>query len=250
MKNQKNKWFAFVQDKPEYTYKILCFPYAGAGASIFASWGKFFSAQEFGLYPVQYPHRESRIREEMIYNIREMAQELVQSDETFFRENKIILYGKCLGSLTAFAVAAYMEQTLGVKPVLLVSSSGASPEFMKLESPQNFDNEQEMQQLLLKYDFITQEQMTDPMFSGFYLPVLKGDYQMQAMFQDSPENTISCNILFLQGTEEVYPQQAMISGWGKRTTGHFTKTILSGGHYFESPSTIPEVLAVIRKELQ
>ena len=38
--NKKYKWFQFFQEKEDAAYNFFCFPHAGAGASIYATWGK------------------------------------------------------------------------------------------------------------------------------------------------------------------------------------------------------------------
>ena len=36
----KYKWFSFENEKDSAKYNFFCFPHAGAGASLYASWGK------------------------------------------------------------------------------------------------------------------------------------------------------------------------------------------------------------------
>ena len=145
----KNKWFSFIKSHKDQKPDVILFPHAGAGASTFASWGKKFQACGFGFYPVQYPGRESRMSEPICTNIRELAEELILSDPELFRGD-LIFYGKCLGALIAFAAAEAMEQHYHHSPRLLITSSGAAPEDMRLEMADS----ENIDALLLKYHFV------------------------------------------------------------------------------------------------
>lgn len=239
----KNKWFAFTKPHQENMPNILLFPHAGAGASAFASWGKVFTQEGFGFYPVQYAGRESRMSEPADTDIHKLAEDLVLSEPELF-QGDFIFYGKCLGALTAFAVSEAMEKYYHHKPKLLITSSGASPEDMKLERPLN----QNIQSLLLKYHFVTEEQLKDETFQEYYLPVIQNDYLLQMSFQENYYK-IPCDIMAFYGKEDSRLNAEMLRKWKNYTDGNYTEYAFSGNHFFENQGHLQEIVSIIKKEV-
>src|SRR5215831_8449120 len=64
---KRNPWIAFRRRSSSARVRLFCFPYAGAGASVFRPWGDFLP-QEFELCAVQLPGREERLQEEPFAN--------------------------------------------------------------------------------------------------------------------------------------------------------------------------------------
>ena len=56
-----NSWIAYSKQNLNASLRLFCFPYAGAGASVFAQWAKALPA-EIEVHAVQLPGRETRWR--------------------------------------------------------------------------------------------------------------------------------------------------------------------------------------------
>ncbi len=237
----KNKWFSFIKSHKDQKPDVILFPHAGAGASTFASWGKKFQACGFGFYPVQYPGRESRMSEPICTNIRELAEELILSDPELFRGD-LIFYGKCLGALIAFAAAEAMEQHYHHSPRLLITSSGAAPEDMRLEMADS----ENIDALLLKYHFVTEIQLKDETFREYYLPTVRNDYILQSSFEDSGY-LLSCDIMALYGKDDTRLTPEMLRRWQSHTKGNYTDHAFPGDHFFESQNILDEILFMIKR---
>lgn len=245
----KNKWFSFVKNNFADGFNVVMFAHAGAGASSFAPWGKIFDNAGFNFYPVQYPHRESRMKEPMIYDICEIAESIVNSDPELFSSPKTILYGKCLGVLVAYEVAKYMKQKYGNSPCLFVTSSGLTPEDMKIEMPQNPDDEDLMKSLLLSHGFAEKQQLENQDFINYYLPVLKDDYIMQASYNYKATEPLECNITALYGKNDPKINEQSISKWSEYTNGTFKVFSFDGEHFFENRNNLAEIIKILTEAI-
>lgn len=240
----KNKWFSFAKPHAGQNPDVLLFPHAGAGASTFASWGKQFTERGLGFYPVQYPNRETRMNEPMPSDIKELAEELLASDAELFQGN-VIFYGKCFGALIAYAVAETMNRTYHHMPILFMTSSGVAPEDMKLKAPSNACDNKEMEQLLLKYGFVTASQLQNENFQEYYLPAVKNDYLLQLSFQDD-NYILPCDIVGLYGTNDKKLSVDTMRKWEKRTNRHYQEYAFEGEHFFENKNHLNEILDIIQ----
>ncbi|MFQ5419788.1 MAG: thioesterase II family protein, partial [Anaerolineae bacterium] len=62
MNNPQNKWLFYYQPNRQAAVRLFCFPYSGAGASLFLPWRSILP-KSIDLVPVQLPGRENRIGE-------------------------------------------------------------------------------------------------------------------------------------------------------------------------------------------
>ena len=63
-----NPWTRFATPNPGVTLRLFCFPYAGAGASVYRRWRARLPTW-IHLCPIQLPGREERIREAPFTNM-------------------------------------------------------------------------------------------------------------------------------------------------------------------------------------
>src|SRR5258708_30995182 len=70
-----NPWIAFRRGGPSGWARLFCFPYGGAGVSVFRQWADFLPP-EFELCGVQLPGREERLRDSLFTHIEPMVESL------------------------------------------------------------------------------------------------------------------------------------------------------------------------------
>lgn len=105
--------------------QFFMFPYAGSGASLYRAWPT--AINEICLNPVQPPGRENRLRECESSSFRKWAvdfTDVVQANPDLYHG---VLFGHCMGAVTAAAVAAEMNSR-GLAPKALVVSSSRPPD--------------------------------------------------------------------------------------------------------------------------
>jgi len=63
-----NPWIIYPKPNPQASLRLFCFPYAGAGASIFRTWHSFMTP-EIEVCSLQLPGRETRIKEPLFTDL-------------------------------------------------------------------------------------------------------------------------------------------------------------------------------------
>jgi medium-chain acyl-[acyl-carrier-protein] hydrolase len=119
-----------AQEKQERAWetrrgKLFCFPFAGAGTSIFRHWPQLLPS-EISVHPIKLPGREVRIREAAFREVRPAADVILgeirsQLDEPF------VLFGHSMGALMAFEVARHLRKQSLPSPRLLIASGAGAP---------------------------------------------------------------------------------------------------------------------------
>lgn len=83
--------------------RLICFPYAGAGASVFGRWPASFPP-DVEIIAVQLPGRESRISEPVAGNLRDYVSPLVDAIAPL-SDKPMAFFGHSMGALLAFDTA-------------------------------------------------------------------------------------------------------------------------------------------------
>ena len=241
-----SSWIAFQKENNKAKYYILLFPHSGAGASVFASWGKVFQKNHFNFYPIQYPMREGRKNEEMPSSLTEIAREIAESLMEVFKKNRYILYGRCTGSLVAYEVARYVYKKLGIHPKLFVAASALSPNDCKLEPMDDKASSKEWAKKFIDLHFLDPNVVQDEMFLEFYMPVLKADYKMQVDYQCIPDYQLECHIYTLYGKEDKVIDGEKLEHWQAFTKNQVHQVGFTGEHFFENRENLGEICNLIQ----
>ena len=73
-----DSWIAFRKPNPQARLRLFCFPYAGAGASIFRTWSASLPA-DVEVCPVQFPGRATRLTETPFTRLAPLVDALAQA---------------------------------------------------------------------------------------------------------------------------------------------------------------------------
>src|SRR5579872_7031205 len=95
-------WFMFdpEQSRPDATFRLFCFHYAGGGASIFRPWiGKLSDQVE--LIAVQLPGRENRLDEPLVHAMELVTGPLADALPPLL-DKPFALFGHSTGALICF----------------------------------------------------------------------------------------------------------------------------------------------------
>lgn len=241
-----SSWIAYTKETTESQRKILMFPHSGAGASVFAPWGKLFQREGFSYYPIQYPMRETRKQESMPRDLVSLAQDIVEALPEIFQKDSYLLYGRCMGSLVAYEVARYAWEKYQTTPGLFIAVSAYAPcDAMLPVFPQEASQE-ELAKCFAEKHFITEENLKDQMFLNFYLPVLKADYIMQANYKPKNSFKLSCPIICLYGKQDEFIEWKHLKNWQQYSSQKVTCVGFEGKHFFENKKVMEEICRKIK----
>jgi medium-chain acyl-[acyl-carrier-protein] hydrolase len=225
--------------------RLLCFPYAGGGDSIFRSWQQILSDM-VEVCPVQLPGRDSRITEPLCTEINQLVRDMGQALAPYLNK-PFALFGHSMGALIAFELARYVRKEYSAQPLHLFASGRCSPQITN----EPFDLKQfdsELPEMLRRGNGTPEEVLEDPELMELVLPVLRSDWTLCKSYIFTSEPPFSFPITAFGGLEDHGVPRRYIEGWREHTTGPFVLRMLPGNHFFLKTSRLL-LLEAISKEL-
>ncbi len=232
-------------DKLEEESRILlCFPYAGGGASIFHSWKKelFYDVK---VCPIQLPGREERIIEEPYTNVEKLTDDILCCLAEI--DNDIILFGHSMGAKIAYSVAVELEKKYRGPKLLIVSGSTAPNSF---ESDLiNGLNDEEFKNRLMQFEGTPKEILENKELLNFFMPMLRADFTMNETCKFKDVFKLKCPILALRGDEDKEVTQNDLYAWRTYTDNNKFECVAFHGNHFYIRSEEKILLQWIRKKI-
>ncbi len=120
-----SRWIARMSRPAEPRLRLFCFPHVGSGAAAFNSWLDQVPA-DVELCAIRLPGRESRLREPLLDDWREVASTVHRAMAPLL-DVPFVLAGHCSGSVLAYELSRRLHAAGAATPQLLVLSSTEGP---------------------------------------------------------------------------------------------------------------------------
>jgi surfactin synthase thioesterase subunit len=221
-----SRWLPF-SDTMEGGLRLYCLPHAGGSASAFRPWiGRIPGVS---VLPVQYPGRETRLRETPHHSVRGLAVELAEALLADAQDAPYAVYGHSFGALTAFELLHVIRGLGGPLPVHLVVSGFAAPQTEDFADDAVTD--EEIIALLRDLGGTPEQYLTDRRILKMIMPPLRADLTAKVAYRYMPRPELDVPILAIGGTEDRQAELDSMRGWAAHTTGEFRLHPLAGGHF-------------------
>jgi surfactin synthase thioesterase subunit len=242
----QSRWLPFSDT--EGGLRLYCLPHAGGSASAFGPWiGRIPGVS---VLPVQYPGRETRLREVPHLRIPELAAELAEVVLADAQDAPYAVYGHSFGALTAFELLHVIRDAGGPPPVHLVVSGFSAPQDEDFADDAVTD--EEIIALLRDLGGTPEQYLTDRRILKMIMPPLRADLTAKVAYRYMPRPELEVPILALGGTEDRQAELASMRGWAAQTTAGFRLHPLAGGHFAvleQSEETLAEIGRTLRPHL-
>src|SRR5258708_5279394 len=156
----------FVRPGAETRLRLFCFPYAGAGASVFREWAKALPS-EIEVIPVQLPGRESRIREPLLTRVGTMVEMLL--GEITNLHTPFAFFGHSMGALVCFELARRLRDGGKPSPVHLFVSARRAPQTPDEKPPLHKLEDRDLLEELRQFNATPAEIFQYPALIGFWV---------------------------------------------------------------------------------
>jgi surfactin synthase thioesterase subunit len=212
---------------------LVCFPFAGAGASFFRPWSARLAGQ-FDVIAVQLPGREKRIGDpphtEVSAAIGEALPELSRS---LGSRRDVVVFGHSLGAVLAYELARAASREAGFQVQRLVVSGSPAPSHQRARRATGLSDDQFLQRV------------SD--FAGYSHPVLQ-DVEMHEGYVPGRLDVLAASITCLRGRDDALVSLADSARWQEVTGQPLDLVEVAGGHMYlvDQPERVFEVLHSVR----
>ncbi|MDN3988594.1 thioesterase II family protein [Zwartia vadi] len=243
--SKPSSWLVPLSRHTNSKLTIFCFPYAGAGASIYRNWGKLFP-DHVDMYAIQAPGRETRFSEPFVRDIAEFAIETAAAIQKT-TEQPVVLFGHSLGAACAYETARALERA-GQTPELLIVSGRQCPGTASKRAPIAHLSDKQFLAHVLAYKGTPAAVLENEELIELLLPLLRADFGLAENYRPSIEPLLTCPIIGLGSTEDEWLDRETLEKWGELTKGNFETHWFEGDHFYLNHQT-KELVTFLREKI-
>lgn len=226
----KNTWISFRKKQVSPEAYLICIPFAGGGASQFATWQKIIGSR-IEILPVQLPAREDRYGECAITDINEAVKNISHEISSVVGDMPFAVFGHSMGGLIAYSLTERLENEYRQFPKLCVISA-SSIDVCRKKSGINKMNDAELIDELMQYGGIDEKLLEIPDFLKIYLDMIRNDYILIESFKNYKNKNIKTDLRLYSGNKDVLVSRDEMTEWKKYTSGQVTERQFEGNHFF------------------
>ncbi|HTB79610.1 MAG TPA: alpha/beta fold hydrolase [Opitutaceae bacterium] len=237
-----NKWLIPFGGRFQEKARLICFPPAGGGWSLFSPWQNALGP-DIRVVGVHLAERESRSQEPPAVRLTALIDAL-EKEISPLLDKPFAFLGHSFGALVAYELAHRLKANRHIEPSLLVVAARSAPH---LQPDSRFGGltDAELEALLRRLGGTPETLLQERQLMALMIPSLRADLQMNEAFEYTERTTLECPIAALGGLDDPLVARAKIEEWRSHTAGEFTMKDFPGGHFFlkEKPSPVLDHLA-------
>ena len=179
---QTSTWFQCRKPNPRARLRLLCFPYAGGGVSVFRAWPDLLPA-EIEVWAIQLPGHDGRLREPIPAELQTLA--LAAADGLGpALDTPFACFGHSMGALLAFEFARQLRHRGLAGPTQLFVSARRAPQLPRTDAPLHTLPEGPFIEMLRqRYNGIPAAILAEPELLQLFLPMLRADFKLIETYQ-------------------------------------------------------------------
>lgn len=249
--NDGSNWLVKTHKNSFAPLQLICFSYAGGGASIYSDWGIHLKDCA-EVMAVQLPGRENRFSEKLICDIDEVVNQVSLHIHRVV-DRPFLLFGHSLGALIAYEVALSLSNQYNRHPKQLIVSGKQSLDSQPRRKKIYDLPEAGFIEELRKYNGTSELVLQNEELRSLILPILRADITMFDCYRAVPKPRLDCPVTAFGGTDDPYVFPEDLQGWKDTTNSSFNCHLFSGDHFFisgEHRQSIFEAIKYIASNLR
>lgn len=223
-------WLVNFGTSPLARLRLICFPYAGGAAQIFARWPQELP-QSVELCAVQLPGRGSRFRERAFTNIHDLVSSAAEGLDGYL-DRPYVFFGHSMGAMIAFELTRELRRLRKRGPEQLFCSGLRAPQFASTDRITYNLPDDEFLSELRRLNGTPPEVLESPELRQLLLPLLRADFSITQTYKHREEPPLSCPLTVFGGEDDEEADGANLEAWRRHTTGRFSMCLLPGDHFF------------------
>jgi medium-chain acyl-[acyl-carrier-protein] hydrolase len=235
-------WVSTPDPRPDARLRLFCFPYAGAGASVFHSWPALVPAS-VEVCLIQLPGREGRLLEPACSELPVLVDRLGFAVRPWL-DRPFAFFGHSMGALIAFELARALRKGTASEPTHLFLSAHCAPHLRSRGPLLHRLTDSELLLRLRQLNGTPDEVLANVELMRLLLPTLRADCLLCETYEHSPGEPLACGVTALGGREDPAVAEAELEAWRRHTRGPFELQMLPGDHFYLH-SARPRLLRLI-----
>jgi surfactin synthase thioesterase subunit len=230
--------------------RLFCFPYAGAGASIFHGWAEELPAG-IEVCAIQLPGRENRIAETPFSSVSALIPPLVDAVRPLL-DLPVAVFGHSMGALLGFEFGRALRRTLRLQPVHLFVSAHRAPQRTRVYRRRSQLGETEFLDELRRLNGTRPGVLEHEELRDLVVSLMRADLAVCDTYHYAHEAPLDCAISAFGGLADREVDRAALAPWRAQTSDRFELRMLPGDHFFirESPAALLEAISSdVRRQL-
>lgn len=210
--------------------RVICFPHAGGGASVYARWAASLP-ESIELLAVQPPGREERVREPLVCRMEDLVPPLASAIAPLLDERPTLFFGHSLGALVAFEVGRRLEAIPGPGPCHLVVSGLRAPHVPDRRRRHRLPDDRLLADIGA-LGGLPEELRRHPELLPRITAVLRGDLAIAETYSYAGGLPLACGVSALGGEDDGEVTVAELGEWQRHGRGAFEVRSYPGGHFY------------------
>ncbi|MFJ2609309.1 thioesterase II family protein [Streptomyces sp. NPDC091279] len=226
--------------------KLVCLPYAGAGASFYRPWTAL-AGDSLDIVALQLPGRERLIDEDPYREVGEAVDGLLAELREVLAadgdSHRVALFGHSLGAVLAYELAHRLVAEPGVELVHLFVSGSPDPEHGREAHATGLSDEQFLARVG-EFAGYSHPALDDPEMREMILPALRADVEMHENYAPSTTAALDAPLTVIRGEDDDLVDYDEAAAWSKVAGQDFEHVEVPGGHMYLT-DTAPALMRVI-----
>ncbi|MFI6066608.1 thioesterase II family protein [Micromonospora sp. NPDC051227] len=231
---------------PGAALRLICFPYAGGGASVFASWPAG-TGPDIEVCAVQLPGREARLGQPPFRDVRTLVS-AVEAGVGSLLDEPFALFGHSMGALVAYEFARRLAARGRPAPAHVFVSARPGPHLPRPWPGAHLLPDDKFIDRIREMGGTPAQVLGDARLMRLVLPVLRADFAVNDEYVHRPGPLLSCPVTALGGLDDPQAPPSALTAWQRHTSGPFRLRLFSGGHFYLREHR-DELLRVVRESL-
>ncbi|WKZ47472.1 MAG: thioesterase domain-containing protein [Anaerolineales bacterium] len=224
-------WVSCLKPNSQSRIRLFCFPYAGAGSSVYNAWSNWL-LPEIELFVVNLPGRDARIREAPYRQLQALTVPLSQGMMPYL-DKPFVFFGHSMGSLIGFEVVRELRRRAESQPLHLFVSGRKPPDAPATHPNLYYLPEEEFLQAAQQlYGSLPEVILQDPELVNLFLSMMRADVTMLETYEYKEEAPLGCPISVYGGDQDRSVDEQILAHWEAHTSTAFRLKMFPGEHFF------------------
>ncbi|MCD9875953.1 thioesterase II family protein [Streptomyces guryensis] len=229
------------------TTKLVCLPYAGAGASFYRSWSAL-AGDALEIVPLQLPGRERLIDEEPHRDVHKAVDALLPQlrERLGSGDHKVALFGHSLGAVLAYELAHRLAAEPDVELVHVFVSGSPHPGQGREQRATGLSDEEFLARVG-EFAGYSHPALDDPEMREMLLPTLRADVEMHESYVPGTALPLDAPLTVIRGEDDTLVAHDEAVSWNKASGRDFDHVEIPGGHMYLTESAPALVRLIVSK---